>query len=71
MIFDKHVNLKYKFRNRHSWAEEYYVSTVGLNKATIKKQIQEQEKHDMAIDKLNVREYQDPFKGQKVIQISF
>ena len=63
MIFDKHANLKYKFGNRHFWAEGYYVSTVGLNEATIKKYIQEQEKHDIAMDKLSVKEYEDPFKG--------
>ena len=39
MMFDKHANLKYKFGNRHFWAEGYYVSTVGLNEATIKKYI--------------------------------
>ena len=43
MIFAKHANLKYKFGNRHFWAEGYYVSTVRLNEATIKKYIQEQE----------------------------
>ena len=43
--------------------EGYYVSTVGLNEATIKKYIQEQEKHDIALDKLSVKEYEDPFKG--------
>ena len=43
-MFDKHANLKYKFGNRHFWAEGYYVSTVGLNEATIMKYIQEQEK---------------------------
>ena len=64
MMFDKHANLKYKFGNRHFWAEGYYVSTVGLNEATIKKYIEEQEKHDMALDKLSVREYEDPFKGR-------
>jgi putative transposase len=37
IIFDKHANLKYKFGNRHFWAEEYYVSTVGMNEAAIKK----------------------------------
>ncbi len=37
MIFDKHANLKYKFENRRFWSEGYYVSTVGLNEATIKK----------------------------------
>ena len=25
MMFDKHANLKYKFGNRHFWAEGYYV----------------------------------------------
>lgn len=64
MMFDKHANLKYKFGNRRFWAEGYYVSTVGLNEATIKKYIAEQEKHDIALDKLSVREYEDPFKGR-------
>ena len=65
MIFDKHANLKYKFGSRHFWSEGYYVSTVGLNEATIAKYIREQEKHDIAIDKLSVKEYEDPFKGSK------
>ena len=47
MIFDRHANLKYKFGNRHFWSEGYYVSTVGLNEATIKKYIQDQEKYDI------------------------
>ena len=63
MIFDKHANLKYKYGNRHFWAEGYYVSTVGLNEASIKKYIEEQEKHDIAMDKLSVKEYENPFKG--------
>ena len=37
MMIDKHANLKYKFGNRHFWAEGYYVSAVGLNETTIKK----------------------------------
>ncbi|MBR2616271.1 MAG: IS200/IS605 family transposase, partial [Clostridia bacterium] len=37
------------------------VTTVGLNEATIKKYIQDQEKADIALDKLSVREYEDPF----------
>ena len=63
IIFDKHANLKYKLGNHHFWAERYYVSTVGLNEATIKKYIQEQEKHDIVMDKLSLKEYEDPFKG--------
>ncbi|MFT8407325.1 IS200/IS605 family transposase [Liquorilactobacillus nagelii] len=64
MMFDQHANLKYKFGNRHFWSEGYYVSRVGMNETTIKKYIQDQEKHDQAVDKLSVREYEDPFKGQ-------
>lgn len=64
MIFDKHANLKYKYGNRHFWAKGYYVSTVGLNKATIKKYIQDQETEDKMNDKQSVKEYEDPFKGR-------
>ena len=62
MMFDKHANLKYKYGNRHFWAEGYYVSTVGLNEATIAKYIREQEQHDIAVDKLSTKEYIDPIK---------
>ena len=62
MMFDKHANLKYKFGNRHFWAEGYYVSTVGLNEQTIAKYIREQKQHYIAMDKLSVKEYEDPFK---------
>ena len=65
MIFDKHANLKYKFGNRHFWSEGYYVSTEGLNEATIRKYIAEQGAHDIAMDKLSVKEYEDPFTGSK------
>ena len=61
MIFDRHGNLKYKLGNRHFGAEGYYVSTVGLNESTIKKYIQDQEKADIALDKLSVSEYAGPF----------
>ena len=61
MIFDQYANLKYKYGNRKFWAEGYYVSTVGLNEKTVAKYIREQEKHDIAVDKLSVKEYEDPF----------
>ncbi|ANS74678.1 transposase [Paenibacillus yonginensis] len=65
MIFEKHANLKYKYGNRKFWAEGYYVSTVGLNEATVAKYIREQEAHDQAVDKLSVKEYEDPFSSNK------
>ena len=66
MIFDRHANLKYKFGNRHFWSEGYYVSTVGLNEATIRKYIQDQERDDIMRDKLSVKEYEDPFSEKTV-----
>ena len=63
MIFERHANLKYQFGNRHFWSIWYYVSTVGLNEATIRKYIQDQEKEDILHDKLGIKEYDDPFKG--------
>jgi len=62
MIFERHSNLKYKFGNRHFWAEGYYVSTVGLNEATIAKYIREQEKNDQTMDKITMKELADPFR---------
>ena len=66
MIFDRHDNLKYKYGNRHFWAEGYYVSTVGLNDETVAKYIREQEKYDIAMDKLSVKEYQNPFGDKEM-----
>ena len=63
MIFDWHANLKYKFWNRHFWSRGYYVSTVGLNEATIAKYVRGQEVHDQMIDKISLKELEDPFIG--------
>ena len=64
-IFDTFPNLKYKFGNRHFWAEGYYVSTVGLNTQTVQKYIREQEAADIARDKIT-GEKDDPFmRGSK------
>lgn len=62
MVFDRHANLKHEFGNRKFWAEGHCVSTVGLNEATIAKYIREQESADIALDRLSVKEYEDPFK---------
>ena len=61
LMFDRHANLKYKYGNRKFWAEGYYVSTVGLNEATIRKYIREQENADIAQDRLSLKEYENPF----------
>ena len=64
LMFDRHANLRYKFGNRRFWAEGYYVSTVGLNESTIGKCIRGQESADIALDRLSVKEYEDPFAGR-------
>ena len=63
MIFKDHANLRYKYGNCNFWATGYYVSTVGLNEATIRKYIRDQEKEDVLEDKLTKRESHNPFKG--------
>ena len=63
MLFERFQNLKYKFGNRNFWATGYYVSTVGLNTATVQKYIREQEKQDQIEDKVSTKEYENPFKG--------
>ena len=40
------------------------MTTVGLNETMIAKYIREQEARDIALDKLSVKEYEDPFKGK-------
>ena len=59
MIFDKHANLKYKFEI-DIFGQRILCSTVGLNEATIKKYIQEQERKDIALDKLSVKNMKIP-----------
>jgi len=63
MVFALHANLKYKYGNRHFWARCYYVSTVGLNEATIAKYVREQEKQGQMMDRISTKEAEEPFKG--------
>lgn len=46
MIFDRHANLKCKYRNRRFWARGCYVDIVGHNKKRIHKYIKKQLKVD-------------------------
>ena len=62
MIFARHGNLKYKFGNNNFWSTGYYVSTVGLNEATIAKYIREQDTYDKMMDKISTKELNDPFR---------
>ena len=65
MIFDRYSQLKHKFGDRHFWRLGYYVSTVGLNEATIRKYIREREHRDQMLDKMTSKEYTDPFRPKQ------
>ena len=65
MIFDRHANLKYKYGTRNFWARGYYVDTVGRNKKVIAEYIRNQFEEDMAQDQISLKEYIDPFTGNK------
>ena len=65
MIFDRHANLKYKYRNRSFWCRGYYVDTVGRNKRVIEEYIKNQLEEDYASDQISLKEYIDPFTGSK------
>ena len=65
MIFDKHANLKYKYGNRHFWCRGYYVDTVGKYEGAIREYIRNQLQDDIANDQLSLKEFVDPFTGEK------
>ena len=65
MIFDRFANLKYKYGNRHFWCRGYFVDTVGRNKKVIENYIKNQLEEDFANDQISLKEYVDPFTGNK------
>ena len=65
MIFDKHANLKYKYGSRHFWCRGYFVDTVGKNKKSIEEYIRTQLQEDIEEDQISLKEYIDPFRGNK------
>jgi putative transposase len=51
ILFEKYSRLKKNFKGHSFWARGYYVSTVGLDEAKIRKYIKEQEINDAVEDK--------------------
>ena len=62
MIYQRWVNLKYKYRNRSFWCRGYYVDTVGKNEIAIKKYIEQQYNEDRQAEQLTIDNI-DPFTG--------
>ena len=65
MMFEKHANLKYKYGNQHFWCRGYYVDTVGKYENAISNYIKNQLQDDIVNDQLTLKEFVDPFTGQK------
>lgn len=65
MIFDRHANLKYRYGNRNFWCRGYFVDTVGKNEKKIREYIQNQLEEDYMKDQVSMKEYMDPFTGEK------
>lgn len=51
IVFEKYSNLKKNFKGHNFWARGYYVSTVGLDEAKVRKYIKEQEMKETIEDK--------------------
>ena len=66
MIFDRRANLKYKYESRSFWCRGYYVDTVGKNARMIEEYIRNQLEEDFAQDQISMKEFIDPFTGNRV-----
>ncbi len=51
IVFEKYSGLKKNFRGHSFWARGYYVRTVGLDEARVRKYIQEQEENESIQDR--------------------
>ena len=66
MLFDRHANLKYRYGSRNFWSRGYFVDTVGKNEKLIAEYIRNQLEEDYAKDQISLKEYMDPFTGERV-----
>ena len=60
IVFEKYSRLKRNFKGHSFWARGYYVSTVGLDEAKIRKYIQNQDTNESVEDKYD-NDLSDPF----------
>ncbi|MDD7016116.1 MAG: transposase, partial [Firmicutes bacterium] len=58
--------LKYKYGQRNFWARGYFVDTVGKNEKAIRDYIRNQLEEDFMKDQISIKEYMDPFTGEKI-----
>jgi len=60
IVFESYSRLKRNFRGHSFWARGYYVNTVGLDEAKVRKYIQDQEINESVEDSYDT-DLSDPF----------
>ena len=66
-LFERYSRLRRNFRGHNFWARGYYVSTVGLDEAKVRKYIKNQQDHDSIEDRYDTDLENDPFRGASSI----
>jgi putative transposase len=63
IIFERFSPLRRNFKGNSFWARGYYVNTVGLDEAKIRRYIKNQQLNEYVEDEYNSDTDKDPFKG--------
>lgn len=66
ILFERFSSLKRNFKGNSFWARGYYVNTVGLDEAKIRKYIQNQQTGESILDEYDSDIDKDPFKGARI-----
>lgn len=61
IMFEKYSRVKRNFKGHSFWARGYYVNTVGLDEAKVRKYIKDQDTNEMVDDRWNSNPESDPF----------
>ena len=61
IMFEKYSRLKRNFKGHSFWARGYYVNTVGLDEAKIRKYIRDQEINESVEDRWDMDPGGNPF----------
>jgi len=63
IVFEKFSKLRKNFKGHSFWARGYYVSTVGLDEAKVRKYIQDQDRNEAIEDEYDT-DLSNPFQGR-------
>ena len=66
IVFERFSGLRRNFKGNSFWARGYYVNTVGLDEAKIRKYIKNQQMNESIMDDYDSDLDKDPFKGASI-----